>query len=155
MRTSQEIADRMEWEKRQNEFMNFALDDLLAYLTDFELAKKYLKAGVTAEEWVQAVGELVDPLQAVREYMPFAWEKANSCRGISASRSMDHMRAWLWLAGEDELLGKIEQLLNHSYYGKPHLRKICEHLGIDWRALDDGKWRNREDGPYFYADVIS
>jgi len=70
--------------------------------------------------------------------MPFAWEKANGCRGISASRSLRHMVAWLWLDGQDEFLEKWNDLRDYEYYGKPQLIAICELYGIDWKKFDDG-----------------
>jgi hypothetical protein len=78
----------------------------------------------------------------MHDYMSFAWDKANNCRGLSAGRSIDHMKAWLWLLGESEMAAKIAHF---SHYGKPQLRAICERFGWDWRAWDDGEWRNNED----------
>jgi hypothetical protein len=74
--------------------------------------------------------------------MPFAWEKANDCRGLSANRSIEHMTAWLWMLGDD-LADKMDGL--YEYYGKPCLRAICEKYGCKWQQWDDGVWRNSED----------
>lgn len=62
----------------------------------------------------------------MRDYMSFAWEKAYDHRGLSASRSLYKMQAWLWLLGDDELLVFAEDADNYVPYGTPILRKISE-----------------------------
>lgn len=69
------------------------------------------------------------------EYMDFAWQKANDCRGISAARSLSHYRAWLWLLGEDQF---DDQLEDYEFYGKDELIKVCEFLDLDHKQWDDG-----------------
>lgn len=66
-------------------------------------------------------------------YMPFAWDKANNGRGFSASRSMSHYQAWIWLAGDD-----IGDLSEYDSYGKDNLVKICKHYGWDHSQWDNG-----------------
>lgn len=58
----------------------------------------------------------------MRRYMVFALDKAGKHRGISASRSIAHYRAWTWLIGEYEAYNW--ELA--SQYGMPILRDICE-----------------------------
>ena len=141
MKTTEQILARIE-ELKDSDFFGFERSDLIDYLP-FEHAKPYLKDGVTADEWEASTK---DPVDCIKEYMDFAWEKANNNRGISASRSMSHMSAWLWLAGEHDFLAKIGDLQDYEYYGKPQLREICEHLEIDWKQYDDGRWTNSEYG---------
>ena len=71
----------------------------------------------------------------MQKYMDFAWDKANSRRGLSAGRSLSHMSAWLWLMGESTAADEIMD--NHYNYGKPWLRAICEAFGWDWREWDN------------------
>lgn len=114
-------------------------NDLIAVLP-FEAAREFLVAEATEEAWNKECVPMTDEgvRTSIVNYMPFAWDKANDCRGLSSARSLFHMRAWLWLLGVDLDINAYE------YYGKPHLRGICEALGVDWRALDNGRWRNGE-----------
>lgn len=137
-RTQQEILGRIK-EIKNSDFFGFETSVLIDFLT-FDNAKQYLKKGVKRAQWEE--GEkprpLTDPVQEIKDYMEFAWEKANGCRGLSAGRSLAHMRAWLWLAGEDKFLEEHNNLDDYEYYGKPELIAICEKYEIDWKILDDG-----------------
>lgn len=139
MRTQQEILDRIE-EVKASDFFGATRGDLIEAL-EFENAKPFLKEGVTAGEWTWNDAQGVR--KAAIEYMEFAWGKANDCRGLSASRSVDHYRAWMWLLGSDE----FEKLADDEYefYGQPVLVIAATALGVDWRALDNGWWTNSED----------
>jgi hypothetical protein len=139
----EEIAAHAEFVSKSDMF-GFELSELLDWL-DFEHAKPFLKETATREGWLEG-GRPYEPthdcvLKALRDYMPFAWEKANNNRGISAWRSLAHMQAWLWLLGETEAAARLR---DYSHYGKPQLRAICERYGIDWQSLDDGRWTNSE-----------
>lgn len=126
---------------KDEDWMGTITSDLVIHLP-YERAKPWLKEGTTAEQWGEPRPRDRDTLIGkIAEYMPFAWEKANNCRGLSAARSLDHMRAWLWMLGEDEAAHEIQ---TYTLYGKPHLAAICEKFGIDWKALDDMIWRNNE-----------
>lgn len=127
------------------DFFGFIRGDLIQALP-FEAAQPFLKEGMTADQWVQCT----DPAGEIRNYMPFAWDKANGCRGLSAGRSVNHMQAWLWLDGKDELAKRLEDV--YEFYGKPCLVLVCKAYDIDWRALDDGIWRNDEDSDGMSAE---
>lgn len=133
------------------DFFGAETSDILVYLP-FIHAQPFLKDGVTSEEWAksQKINNRETILAEILDYMPFAWEKANDCRGLSAGRSISHMRAWLWLLG-DELAGKID---DYSYYGKPELRAICEKYGFNWKEWDNGEWREYEDGPFLTPEEV-
>lgn len=130
MRTQQEILDRIE-EVKNDDLFGTQRQDLIVYLT-FDNAKPFLVDGVTADQWPE---ENKSPKEIMIEYMPFAWDKANDKRGLSALRSMEHYTSWLWLDG-DEVLYKT--LFDYEYYGKPQLIEICKYLGIDHLQYDDG-----------------
>ena len=138
-RTQDEIVARIE-ERKGNDFLGWERSDYVAYL-DFPLVKPFLKEGTTPEQWRV---NTTDPRENILDYMEFAWDKANSERGISANRSISHCMAWLWLAGEDALLEKVEHEYNtnYCYYGKPILEMICDHFGWDWKVWDDGDRSN-------------
>jgi len=140
MRTGKEILLRIK-EIAHRDIFGIETDDLIMHL-DFEDARQFLKEGITPEIWAKGCFSR-DPESVEKgmlEYMPFAWEKANGCRGISAYRSMSHFNAWTWLAGDD-----LGDLLKFSFYGKDNLVKICEHYGWDHTQWDDGIRINPED----------
>lgn len=138
MRSVTEITAKIEAHK--DDLFGFIASDLIAYLP-FADAKQFLKEGAKEVEWKQESGERDAVLEKMLGYMPFAWGKANDCRSLSAGRSIDHMRAWLWMIGEDRLSDLIEE---YSHYGKPQLRAICNRFGWDWRQWDDGAWVTSE-----------
>ena len=148
-RTQQQIVQRIN-EIAKEDMFGWQTNDLIFYL-DYDHAKEFIRQEVDAEEWANICGGVpLDPVASIRNYMSFAWDKANNCRGISAGRSIEHMKAWLWLDEQDDLLAFIEK--GYDYYGKPQLVKVCEHYGIDWRALDNNEWVNNEDETPLTAD---
>lgn len=139
-RNQAEILKRIE-ERKKNDFFGFETGDYIDYLT-FKNAKPFLVEGITEEEW-KVTEE--DPIDQIKQYMDFAWDKANEKRGLSANRSIAHMVAWLWLAGEDELAAWADDESNYYHYGKPILQKICEHYELDWKQWDNGERTNGEE----------
>lgn len=139
MRTQDEILAKItEW--KPQDFFGFKIGDLIGYL-DYEHAKEFLKEDTKPEDWKPAINERDFILAEMREYMPFAWEKANGCRGLSAGRSLAHYTAWIWLLGDESNFGDLEQ---YEHYGKDNLRAICEHYGWDASQWDDGQRVNSE-----------
>jgi len=134
MKTQKEIVKRIE-ERKKDDMFGWEVNEYVCYL-DFKNAKPYLKEGVTEERWGKI--EKMGPVEKIKDYMDFAWQKANGCRSISAGRSLRHMLAWLWLDEQDEFLKEWHNLEDYEYYGKPQLIAICELYGIDWKKYDDG-----------------
>lgn len=130
MKTQSEIIEYYD-NHREEDMFGFVAEVLFPYLT-FDQAKKYLKPEATAEGW----GD-VEPLTEehvvgeMRDYMVFAWEKAADHRGLSASRSIEKMRAWLWLLGDEELRDFADDNSNYAQYGAPTLKAISEKYGFD------------------------
>jgi len=137
MRTQDEIVKRIETRK-DDDLLGFETGEYINYL-DFSNARPFLKDDVTEQNWQEAVAMIGVPIKRMHAYMEFAWGKANNSRGISANRSVMHCIAWLWLAGEDDLLAQVEdEYCNYHFYGKPILEIICEHFDWDWSQWDDG-----------------
>ena len=138
MRTQEEILERIR-EVKDKDIFGFEWQSLADYL-DYENVKPLIKEDVTRDKWKK---ETRTPKEVMIEYMPFAWDKANNKRGLSAGRSIYHYKAWLWLDGNDKLSEDIE---HYNYYGKPQLieicEEICEYLGIDHKQYDDGVREN-------------
>lgn len=134
-RTEQEIIDRINARKEADVF-GFERGDLIACLP-FELGKQFLNEEGQTIEWKQLPRDRESVLNQMLEYMPFAWEKANNGRGLSAIRSMFHYMAWTWLIGDD-----LGDLTDYDFYGKDNLVKICEHYGWDHTQWNDGVREN-------------
>lgn len=144
MKTQDEIVARVK-ARKEHDFFGFEVSEYMDYL-DYAHAKEFLKPDTTQEQWEKVTSKMT-PEEAIKDYMLFAWGKANNCRGISACRSICHMIAWLWLDGKD-----WPEIENYEYYGKPQLVRICKEYGIDWRALDDNHWKNDESSKGISAD---
>lgn len=101
------------------------------------------------DPWKPAYPDVESVRKTMEDYVDFAWEKANNCRGISANRSVQHYIAWAWLIGDTEFSAEIERMFDEEYrwYGKAILVAICEKYGWDWRARDNDRWVNDEYDP--------
>ncbi len=141
--------------------MGFETGDLIMYL-DYDNVQQFMKpkfaTDVPREEWEN---DRTDPsaheeiLAAMKNYMEFAWGKAENCRGISASRSISHFKAWLWILEDDETLAFAEDEGNYASYGVPILTRICEKYQIKipggpvLKAMQNGRCNDE-----FQADAI-
>lgn len=141
LKTPQEIKDRIEF-VAQDDWMGTQRSDLIDYLP-FADAKEFLKPEVTEEKW--AARPIKSPMEEIAAYLPFAWGKANDCRGLSAGRSLDHIKAWLWLSGYGVIVDRHFQ--SYTHYGKFQLVIASAICGFDFAAVDDGRWVSDEDGP--------
>lgn len=131
MKTQEEIVKRIE-ERKPGDVFGFEVDEYFIYL-DYEHAKPYLVEEAVAKEWDEATPDLTREsiVSRMKDYMPFAVEKANNRRGLSAQRSIMHYLAWIWLAGDDDLLKSILEDYHDRYssYGKSILEKIRKFYG--------------------------
>ncbi len=136
MKTQEQILERIESLKGE-ELFGTTSGDLLDFLT-FDLAKSQLKEGATEDQWKkqQKVNDVATIKKEITDYLPFAWEKANNCRGLSASRSIDHFKAYLWLL-DDGSFEKMEAI-EYEHYGKEKLIFVSELVGFNWKSEDDG-----------------
>ena len=139
MKTQEQILTRINHLKDEDIF-GFETGTLMDFLT-FENAKPFLKPTATKEDWDKQMRPLSQNviLKQMEDYMPFAWDKANNFRGISASRSISHYKAWLWLLGDDSI-----DTDEYEFYGKDILARICKKYGWDSKQWDDGVRLNEE-----------
>lgn len=136
MRTQDEILERFK-ACSGDDIFGFESHEYLRAMTKEtveSLRGNFLKEDADLSELKPDLIDDESILKQCIEYMPFAWEKANNGRGISASRSLAHYKAWLWLLGEDSFDG----VTDYQYYGKDNLIKICEYLNLDSSNWDDG-----------------
>jgi hypothetical protein len=147
MRKQEEIIQRMQHliDGTIPDLFGVQVHDTVVFLT-FDNAVEFLVDEVTEEHWNSTVHKGTDEKvkDAMLEYMPFAWEKANNCRGLSVSRTMDHYIAWLWLLGSETVLNAVGDLTNYEYYGKDNLVLICDYFNWDHSKWDDGVRSNTE-----------
>lgn len=138
-RADEEILQRIE-ERKDGDPFGFEVGEYFEFLS-YEAAKPFLKDGVKKVEWdKEKKNKDKESIKAIMlDYMPFAWNKANGCRGLSAGRSLRHYQAWLWMAGE-----YISGLMNYEHYGKEKLIEICNLYGWDHSQWDDGVRANSE-----------
>lgn len=134
LRSQAEIVAEVERIKDED-FFGFKTGDLIGYL-DYDHAKPYLQPECTEADWKPAPTDRESILKQMEEYMPFAWDKANNERGISAGRSLAHYTVWVWMLGEEDRFGDLER---YQYYGKDNLRKLCDAYGWDADQWDDGR----------------
>jgi hypothetical protein len=142
MRTPQEIADYYRQEQ-VNDFLNFTAEVLLPYLSA-EQVKPFLKESADLTDWKPEPLSREGVLAAMRGYMEFAWGKVENHRGISASRSVEKMSAWLWILGDEEMVASARDNANYAYYGAPILKKICDVYGFP--VPDNDGVRNMSQG---------
>lgn len=134
MRTYEEIKEKCQ---DPEDFFGHIAEVCVPYLP-FSYAKEFLKEGV--EEWEHHELTKENILKDMKDYMEFAWGKVENHRGLSASRSVEKMQAWLWLL-EDELYDKIEnEEIEYKNYGAPILKAICEKYNFE---IPNNQWINR------------
>ena len=134
------------------DFFGFIAADLAIYLS-WEDAKEVLnfKADYIEEvesgeaKWNQKPIPARDKIiEEMKSYMDFAIGKATGHRGLSASRSIDHYRAWLWLLEDEEGLVFLSDDNNYPQYGVPMLKWICDKYGFE--HPDDEEFTNMAQG---------
>ena len=136
MKSSVEIKNKFK-EGFDNDVFGFGTGDILDALT-FDEVKEYLKQEyvekeTAADEWEANRLKTDDDVKAkMLDYLPFAWDKAEGQRGLSADRSIRHFAAWAWLI-DDDFYNEIEYMYEHNYapYGEPILAYISNKLGYE------------------------
>lgn len=137
MRSDEEILERIE-ESLDEDWFCTTRPDLVCRLP-YEKAKPYLRDEVTPESWTVLSRDRDSLIEQMKSYMPFAWDKVKNQRPMSALRSLQHYKSWLWLAGDD--LGDLYEIGGFQDYGAEALRKICAHYGWDWREFFDAGYK--------------
>jgi len=149
MKTIEQIVDRIQNDK--NDPFGFVADMLIEYVP-YEAAKPLLSEEAE-EAYPGGEGWDVSPLtkeavtEEMRSYMKFAWGKVRDHRGLSASRSVVKMAAWLWILDEDDFqdLYRVSLSRCNSAWCEPAshaaMVKIDVPQGGRWRvALDTMLW---------------
>lgn len=114
---------------------DFTADVLIQFL-DWESGKEFYK-----DEFVKEVNEgtkekvnsltLENGVKEFLDYLEFAWGKAEDQRGLSASRSIQKLSAYLWVFGKEDLKKTLNDDSLYNPYGAPALIKVSEALSIN------------------------
>lgn len=102
---------------------NFYVDPLTEFMSLEVANSSGLFKDLSEEDWAHTVKEYNrdNVLMSMKDYLPFAFEKAREERGLSASRSIQKMRTYLFMLNDIELCSEIE---DYTDYGLPQLEKI-------------------------------
>jgi hypothetical protein len=138
-RTNEEIAVFLRQRVEEPILFDFCSSDLMAYLS-YPYAKEFIKPDVTEEQWNAALPTTALPRDeaglraAIREYLPFAFDKCDNERGLSAIRSIQHFEAWVWLLGDEEAIAFLANSDNYEPYGRPMLQYLDNRYSADKAA---------------------
>jgi hypothetical protein len=139
-------------------------DDARAF---FRADAKWIVEPNGAQQWEDFRAKTVEDVkQRIRDYLPFAWSKANKRRGLSTQRSVALFSGLLWALGKDadELRARIagqeaapkkvqgEAVVDlrpeWAFFGKAALVEVSEFVGFPWRDEDDDEWvESADDDP--------
>jgi len=120
LRKPEEIVQRI---RDSKSLFGFENEVFSRYLT-FEQLKPLLKPDATSDGWNDTVYTEEQLRKDMAEYMSFAWGKCLSHRGISASRSVEKIGAWLWLLGDEDVLREFNDA-PYTNYGAQKLAVAC------------------------------
>lgn len=153
MRADSEILVRIE-KVSSNDIFGVEKSNLIEALS-FDAAKPFLKADYQTESeregWEnQRINTKDSLITTMNDYFDFAVEKAESHRGLSASRSISHFKAWLWLLMDDNLVAFAENSENYTNYGVPILNAISKKYGF--KEPEEEWFSNMAQGKPCYAD---
>jgi hypothetical protein len=126
-RSQDEIVARIEGITDDEDVLGWSRDVLLGGL-DYEHARPYLKPEITEAQWTEATANVETE---ARNYLAFAIGKIRNHRGISASRSVDKLRAFAWLLGRDDVVAAMDAA-DYPQYGAPKVKAFAEGMGWDW-----------------------
>ena len=132
-RTPEEILNKIINLNNVFRFEKEVLINYLPYENAKEIYTKEYNLKITNKKLEKSllITDIKEAVQDFLDYMVFAWGKAIDERGLSASRSIKKLSAWLWLLGRDDLADLIQQNYLYDPYGMPALIKICEALNIE------------------------
>lgn len=125
MKTQKEIIDKIKKEKN-NDLFGTIKNDLMIFL-DLENIKPFLDDENKLKIYKKCKMEntVINIIKKMKDYLDFAFDKAETQRGLSANRSMDHYHTWIWLLNEEKRFGDIRK---YEDYGISHLNKIKDFL---------------------------
>lgn len=142
-RTDEQILAHIE-QVQQADFFGAQQNGLLLALS-YPAAKPLINDAIDEFEWASQYHTDAERVEDdARQYLSFAIGKADDHRGLSAVRSFDHYRAWMWLLGKDELIDWNRP----TNYGAGVLRQISQVMGweAEWDKLASPELNRMADG---------
>lgn len=135
LRTQEEILEKYGEYEEDGRMFDFRPEVLLEHLS-YENSSSFLsdeyKAKINSGEVKHIfVDNVLEATQDFLDYMVFAWMKSQDERGLSASRSIQKLSAWLWLLNREDLESKIQEDGLYNPYGAPALVEVCNALEIN------------------------
>jgi hypothetical protein len=135
LRTQEEISQKIEEYAKEPNLFDFRPEVLVQHL-EWDLAKKCLTDEYVAkvekgEEKYEYITDIKVVVKDFLDYMVFAWGKAEDERGLSATRSIQKLSAWLWLLNRDDLVSVITDDDLYNPYGSPALIEVCNQIGVE------------------------
>lgn len=105
--------------------------EVLIFSLSFSDANQFLKDDANEAGWVQ-----YDPMTEAASYLEFAIDKMQGERGLSASRSVDAFREYVWLLTDDATAAQYEAT-DYGWYGHDQLLFAARKLGLiaKWNEL--------------------
>ncbi|GEM_PF-5993673 len=88
-------------------------------------------AEVHEEKIATQITDVREAVQDFLDYLVFGWSKALNERGISASRTINKIAAWMWILGREDLEELVSRDGLYNPYGMPALIAVSEQLGIE------------------------
>lgn len=133
IRTTDEILKKIN-EGFKNDIFGFGVSDIIEALP-FEHAKKFYTDEFLNKPDAKEIHEKEqlktkdDVLKRMKDYLEFAYRKAENQRGLSADRSIQHYIAWAWLI-DDEFYKWLENEYETNYhsYGIHILQEIEKRI---------------------------
>jgi hypothetical protein len=113
------------------DFFGFQREVLITYIPDDKLAEIGIFTNSEDDSKTRPID--FDSVHAdVADYMEFAWGKVMDHRGLSASRSIIKMSAWMWLLEDEELYMLCHDDSAYPQYGAPILMAVCSKYDIPY-----------------------
>lgn len=123
----------------EGKFHIFSFDKEVAVdFLPYNIAKQYYNTNFVKsiesgeEKEPKAITDVCEAAQDFLDYMVFAWKKAMDERGISASRSIIKLAAWMKILNRPDVAEVLEDEKLYNPYGRPALVKACKMLGISY-----------------------
>lgn len=130
MRTQDEIAARLRSIRASGgDVFGFRAEVLASYL-DRDHVAEFVEPDLS--RW--CVTPLTEASAEAADYLVFAFGKARDHRGVSASRSVEKLTEWAWLAGRDDVVEAMREA-DYPKYGVPML--LAYAAGFDLPVPDD------------------
>lgn len=131
-RTQDEIFNRI----KDNSGLGFCAEVLVSYLNWDKSKEFYKKEFITEVEegkkpHPEIITDIYETVQDMLDYLIFGYMKALDKRGLSAGRTIEKLKNWLWLLGRDDLKQIVGDDELYNPYGMPALIALTEKLGLE------------------------